>query len=106
MGKQEQFDLFGAGAYARNTDPGTSHEAANKVKAHMSRLEKVVYDCIDSSPDGLTTKEIAELTKIDRVTVSPRIKPLCNKLLIQDSGRRRGRSIIWVTARQAMDRRE
>ena len=84
-------------AYARNSDPQTAKDAANIVKSNLPFLEGQVYDALQNSANGLTTIDIAEITGLDRVTVSPRIKPLCNKGLVKDSGRRNGRSIVWVT---------
>ena len=78
----------------RNTDPATSKAAARNV--NVSRLESIVASVIQRWPEGLTTKEIAEKTGLDRVTVSPRIKPLCNKGILKNSGNRRDKSIVWV----------
>jgi DNA-binding MarR family transcriptional regulator len=81
------------GAYARRTDPQTSHDAADRVD--VNRLEGIVLEAISNSR-GLTSKEIAEVTGLDKWSVSPRIKPLRKKNLVWDSGKRRDRSIVWL----------
>lgn len=90
-------DLF---AYARLTDPETSHEAAQAIEPHLGRLESIVLAAIRQAPDGMTIDELAAATGLDKVTVSPRIKPLCKKGFIYTNGDRRpGRSgksgLIW-----------
>jgi predicted transcriptional regulator len=84
---------------ARRTDPETSHEAARSI--NITRLEKVVLDAFISHGE-MTTHELAQVTSLELVTVSPRVRPLVRKGLIRDSGRRKigesGRpSIIWTT---------
>jgi biotin operon repressor len=81
----------------RASDPVTSIDAAAAIAPHLSRLEDIVYQAVSRSLSGMTTKEIAAKTHLDRVTVSPRIKPLCDKGKLFDSTRRRGRSIVWIT---------
>ena len=73
---------------ARNTDPSTSKDAARNITPHINRLENLVVAEITNSKDGLKTIEIAEKTDLDRVTISPRIKPLCIKGILRDSGKK------------------
>lgn len=82
-------------ARARATDPETSHEAAASVDT--SELEALVLDTLRRHPDGLTTKEMARVTGEDRVTLSPRCRPLARKGLIVEAGKRDG-SIVWRLA--------
>ena len=99
--KDNQLSLFGGDAYARRFDPDTSHAAAEEVRGSLAtRLEAKVLSCLRSHPDGLTMHEICELTDMVWNTASPRIRPLCRKGLVEDSGVRRkgpvGRScIVW-----------
>lgn len=79
----------------RNTDPDTSKDAAESIAPHVSRLESIVLNAIKNSKTGLTTKEIAKKTRLERITVSPRVRPLCNKGLVEDSGTRRDKCIVW-----------
>lgn len=86
-------------ALARNTDPDTSHAAADAVK--VAELEARVIEALKIVPSGLTNNEIADMTKIEVGSVSPRMKPLETKLLVTRTdgrripkGRRRSQ-IIW-----------
>lgn len=87
--------LFATPARARATDPATSHDAARSVDT--SALEALVLDTLRDHPAGLTTKEMARVTGEDRVTLSPRLRPLARKGLVREAGKR-GRSIVWEAA--------
>lgn len=92
-------------ALARDTDPGTSHAAATAIDAD-GIAGKVLEALVSSGPRGATSEEIADRLGMPRVTVSPRLKPLCDRGLACDSGQRRdGRSghssIVWLAARFA-----
>jgi len=78
-------------AFARNTDPETSHQAAAKVNA--SRLEEIVMDALTHGP--MTSKELAEATGEARVSVSPRFKPLERRGLIVRTDERRDGCVVW-----------
>ena len=80
-------------ALARRTDPDTSHVAALTVDAN--RLEGLVVALLERHPDGLIVKEIAVLLDIDKWSISPRMKPLEEKGLVQRTADRRDRSIVW-----------
>lgn len=86
-------------ALARHTDPETSHDAADSVPA--TKLEAKILAVLKGiARPGATTEELAQLTQLSLVTVSPRMKPMQRKHLVVDSGfRRRGLSgrnqIIW-----------
>lgn len=86
-------------AYARTADPMTSHNAADRVEAVIPRLEKLVLDHLEerrrNDLGGSTSKEIAHALGLDHVTISPRMRPLCNRGMIRESGEKRDRSIIW-----------
>ena len=84
-------------AYARHSDPETSKSAAERMR--LSNMERIVFDVIKKLR-GATTHEIADHTGISLVTVSPRIRPLVRKGMIQDSGKKRAgdsgrKSIVW-----------
>jgi DNA-binding MarR family transcriptional regulator len=96
----DQPDLFAEVAAARTADPSTSREAAATV--HVADLEARVLRALRQS-FGMTTSELSSKLKLDRVTVSPRIAPLCRKGLVVDSGARRSgpsgrRQIVWRAA--------
>lgn len=87
-------DLF---AYARATDPRTSHEAADAVTPRLSALEERCLNALrDAGAYGLTSKELALWTRLDRVTVSPRLRPLAERGLIRATEDRRDGGIVWV----------
>lgn len=82
---------------ARRRDPDTAKKAAAKVL--VADLEARVLKALRLLK-GATTHELAWLLKVDLVSVSPRMRPLAEKGLVQDSGeRRRGESgrasIVW-----------
>jgi predicted transcriptional regulator len=83
-------------ALSRRSDPETSVEAAASVQ--VGALESIVYRAICERP--ATSTELSERLGLSLVTVSPRLRPLCNKGLIVDSGERRSgtsgrKSIVW-----------
>ncbi len=99
-----QEELFGDGGTvwggrARRRDPDTAKKAAASVP--VADLEARVLRALRLSKAGMTTHELAWLLKVDLVSVSPRMRPLAEKGLVQDSGRRAvwpdsGRSsIVW-----------
>jgi hypothetical protein len=49
----------------------------------------------DRGNGGATTAELEETLKVDRVSISPRMRPLANRNLIHDSGVRR-KGIVWA----------
>lgn len=89
-------------ALHRLDDPETSIAAANSVK--VARIEQLVFNWLRNQGEiGGTTEEIADALQLPRVTISPRMKPLKNKRLVQESELRRkgssGRySIVWIIA--------
>jgi len=89
-------------ALARNTDPVTSHQAADYV--NVTKREAEVLAVLEAAEFGLTTNEIAKYLGRSLVSISPRLKPLVIKMLVEDSGNRRsgpeGRArIIWRVKR-------
>ena len=89
-----QISLFNA--MARRTDPDTSHIAALTVDAN--RLEKLVVSALMQYPKGCTVKEISVILDIDKWSISPRMKPLEGKGLVERTTERRDRSIVWRIA--------
>ena len=85
-----QISLFNA--MARRTDPDTSHIAALTVDAN--RLEKLVVSALTQYPNGCTVKEISVILDIDKWSISPRMKPLEGKGLVERTTERRDRSIV------------
>lgn len=107
MSEAEQLDLFHFSrphteAHARRTDPDTSKQAAASVR--LSDLESKVLAVLRARGDaGATLDEIVEATGLDKVTASPRLRPLVRKgFAVQTSERRTGASgrpqTIWKAA--------
>lgn len=85
-------------ALARDTDPGTAHQAAFQFDAVAASIEQRIVDRLRTG--GMTSHAIAAVLNLDLVTVSPRLRPLVTKGFVRDSGRRAespsGRArIIW-----------
>lgn len=84
-------------ALARRSDPTTSHEAAATVP--ISDLEAICLTAIRRDSVGLTSEELAAVTRLSLVTVSPRLRPMAKKGLIYDGGKRKNLSgrmaIVW-----------
>jgi hypothetical protein len=64
--------------YARNTDPGSSHEAAGKI--NVTKLQLLVVQTLREKRVPMTSIDIAKHLGIHLVSISPRMKPL------EDSG--------------------
>ncbi len=68
--------LYQPQALARTSDPQTSKRAAARVRINPLE-EKVLAVLAEHGP--MDTKEIAEKAGVDRVSISPRMKPLETK---------------------------
>ena len=88
----EQLNLHEA--YARASDPETSHDAAKSVESN--RLQTICLKAIRTASNGLTTEELAEVTNLPLVTVSPRMRPLAEMGLIYEGSKRKNRSGRWA----------
>ena len=79
-------------AFARRSDPPTSHDAAARVDA--TRLEARVLEALAKYP--MTSRECADYLGLDLVTISPRFAPLERKGRIYRTTIKRGRSQVWA----------
>jgi hypothetical protein len=92
-------------ALARLNDPPTAYQAAFQFDPSVTKIEKLILDELRGlGRGGMTTHALAAVLGLELVTVSPRMKPLVDKLLVRDSGQRAespsGRKrIIWEIAR-------
>lgn len=77
-------------AYARITDPDTSHAAARSVEPELTHLESKVLMAIPFEPSDIILDEVIEATGIEKVSCAPRFKPLEKKGVIVRTGKRRG----------------
>jgi uncharacterized membrane protein len=83
---------------SRRSDPETSKAAAKSLDTNA--LESLVLETLRKHLGGLTSHEVASLTGLSLVTVSPRMAPLVRKGKICDSGERRSgvgfrSSTVW-----------
>jgi hypothetical protein len=62
--------------YARNTDPESSHEAAENINGE--RLQSLVVQTLKETKIPMTSIDIAKHLGIHLVSISPRMKPLEN----------------------------
>lgn len=81
-------DLFGdepvGEAYARRTDPDTSHAAAKSMEAKVSALELLVAETVRASGErGMIVQEVCDELSLEHQTISPRMRPLINKRIIR-----------------------
>jgi hypothetical protein len=86
---QDFGELFGQ-AFARNTDPDTSHEAAKSMEGEQAtKREAQVLAVLKQYPNGLTSHGICKMSGLSWNTATPRIAPLVRKGFVYDSGERR-----------------
>lgn len=82
---------------ARNSDPDTSKFAAAGIES--KKVGEVILRLLKANPNGLTTEELAHLSGISLVTISPRLKPMESNGLVERRGTRPNQSgrqaIIW-----------
>ena len=75
----------------RKEDPITSHEAAQAVDT--TKLERIVYEAIQSFPNGCISDEVLEALPDHRYSsITPRYKALLRKGFIEITGTKEGRS--------------
>jgi hypothetical protein len=78
-------DLLGGepfDAYARHTDPETSHTAKKMGDVRLNELEMMAAKTIAAHSRGIINDELVYLTGVDWQTITPRVRPLINKGLI------------------------
>ena len=74
-------------AYARVSDPGTSHAAAESVKGEVAnKMESLVLTTLKAHYNGLTNHELVAATGLPWSSITPRVRPLVNRGLVEDSG--------------------
>ena len=83
-------------ALARNTDPLTSHAAADAITPHLGKRELAIIRVLEKYPYGRTCSEIAGEIGVGRDQVSPRMKPLQARGLVWPMNPRKGeRERLW-----------
>ena len=88
----EQLD-FTDEAYARRTDPDTSHKAAREVKANQ--YERMVLKALKLGP--ATIRDIEFRTGVHYGTISPRFAPLVKRGYIEIIEKRGRRQVYGLT---------
>ncbi len=70
-------------AWARKTDPFTSHESAKKITPRVGTIDDAIYKALlEVGPHGATSDEIVEMTGLKYRSVTPRLKPMTRKGLV------------------------
>ena len=82
-------------ALTRRADPPTSRAAAALVST--TDLEALVLAILREHQAGLTSHEVAALLNRELVSISPRMRPLCDKGCVRETGRRDGRTVWEAT---------
>ena len=69
---------------ARNSDPQTSHEAAERVPSFRAKHEAAIFGALHEAGDkGGTYKEIASFCGLEPVQVNRRLAGMCDRGLIE-----------------------
>ena len=89
MEEQTRFPFGSNETLVRNTDPETSREAAEELRAsgRLGELQGRVLDMGRSQP-GLTINEYWPISGLDKVCISPRFAELRRAALIEDRGKK------------------
>lgn len=96
-------------AHARNTDPDTSHEAAESISPRLRELQRKVLMFAYDYPDGFIDPELNRRFDTHGSTYRTRRAELVEQGLIRDSGERRTdggtrRHIIWQITLEGINR--
>jgi predicted transcriptional regulator len=86
-------------ALARNADPATAHEAADKVDV-QARETDVIVALVMHGP--MNAKEIAAKIGRDRDSISPRMKGLIAKGLVELTGEKRDGQQVYIVKRKML----
>lgn len=80
---------FDANTLARRADPGTSKQAAERVREFAGKHAAAIFAYLCARPTGGTKDEIAAGTGIDAIAVARRIAELRRTAGVYDSGETR-----------------
>jgi hypothetical protein len=85
---------------ARDTDPDTSHAAADRPRA---RDRAAALQALRANPDGLTDFELGDIMHRQQTSAGKRRGELRDDGYVRDSGRKRpapsgSLAIVWVAA--------
>jgi hypothetical protein len=77
-------------AYARNTDPSTAAAAAaSMTELRLSRLQKKALRAVIAAGGEAINEEIVELSGEEWKDITPRMRPLANKGMVEEAGTRK-----------------
>src|SRR5690554_6750133 len=103
MSESPQLSLFNAPAPPFQAHSRTSRDAASSMLDSLDACQRRVYEFIvlRGRPRGATDEEIQAALEMNPSTERPRRIELCNKGLVEDSGRTRKtrsgrRATVWV----------
>ena len=87
-------------------DPDTSREAADRVPEFRAAHDALIFSALSDNPLGLTSHEVAQVTRLDAVQVARRMKGLTVTAGVIDTGQRRltptGRNaVVWAIGKRA-----
>ena len=81
---------------ARNSDPHTSIQAAERVSQFQASHEAKIFEALHNA-SGLTYREIAKVTGMEPVAVARRLKAMESRKLIFRYNTRDGMAVWWKT---------
>lgn len=84
-------------AFARSSDPSTSHEAAARVD--FTNLEAIALQGLEELGGRGTAKQVAAQVGRDKWSISPRFKPLEGKGKVARTEERHRGQIVWELVR-------
>jgi len=92
-------------AFARDSDPDTSHEAAELMsREKICRLQFIIVKYLRQLGNMGTSEEVENLSGISLQSLTPRFRPMVKKNILIDSGKRKTgksgrRRILWELVR-------
>ncbi len=88
-------------AHARSTDPSTSHEAAESMSTkRINTMQLKALTALARLGGRGINDQVVERSGKERNAITPRMRPLCNKGLVREAGKRKSertnsRQIVW-----------
>ena len=83
---------------ARTDDPHTSHAQLKKLSMKAGTMAYLILELLRKNPRGLNTKEMADISKQSRVSISPMMKPMEHAGHVVRTDEVRDRGIVWKIA--------
>ena len=85
-------------AFARATDPQTSHDAARTVDVTLREAQALKG--LSMLGGSGTSRQVAEVVGVDKWSISPRFKPLEAKGRVRRTDERHQGQIVWALTPQ------